>query len=49
MGDGLSEWGDGGRMEVGVGLVFIAHEGKSLHIAFGDIVAVMFEAFQGMG
>ena len=27
----------------------IAHGGKSLHIAFGDIDAVMFEGFQGWG
>ena len=31
---------------MGVGWVDIAHGGKSLHIAFGDIDAVMFEGFQ---
>ena len=30
-----------------MGWADIAHEGKSLHIAFRDIDAVMFEGFQG--
>ena len=29
-----------------VGWIDITHGGKSLHIAFGDIGAVMFEGFQ---
>ena len=33
--------------EVGMGWVDIAHRGKSLHIAYGDIDAVMLEGFQG--
>ena len=30
-----------------MGWADIAHEGKSLHIAFGDIDAAMFQGFQG--